>query len=83
MNMSGDIRVKTDRKYRNLYNELKNFAFGDMHELFFLCSCLGFRTKKKKNLGGNGEDRFYSRTITPEEYACYYAISNSRRLIFE
>jgi len=74
MNMSGDIRVKTDSKYRYLYNDLKNFAFGDMHELFFLCSCLGFRAKKKKNLGSNGEDRFYSRTITPEEYACYYAM---------
>ena len=74
MNMSGDIRVKTDSKYRYLYNDLKNFAFGDMHELFFLCSCLGFRTKKKKNLGTNGEDRFWSRTITPEEYACYYAM---------
>jgi len=74
MNMSGDIRVKTDRKYRNLYNDLKNFAVGDMHELFFLCSCLGFRAKKKKSLGSNGEDRFWSRTITPEEYACYYAI---------
>jgi hypothetical protein len=45
-----------------------------MHELFFLSSCLGFRAKKKKNLGGNGEDRFWSRTITPEEYACYYAM---------
>ena len=66
MNMSGDIRVKTDRKYRNLYNDLKNFAVGDMHELFFLCSCLGFRAKKKKSLGSNGEDRFWSRTITPE-----------------
>lgn len=74
MNMSGDIRVKTDRKYRNLYNDLKNFAVGDMHELFFLCSCLGFRAKKKKSLGSNGEDRFWSRTITPEEYACYYAM---------
>jgi len=74
MNMSGDIRVKTDSKYRYLYNDLKNFAFGDMHELFFLCSCLGFRTKKKKSLGTKGEDRFWSRTITPEEYACYYAM---------
>lgn len=74
MNMSGDIRVKTDKKYRNLYNELRNLAVGDMHELFFLCVCLGYRAKKMKLLGSNGEERFWSRTITPEEYACYYAM---------
>lgn len=74
MNMSGDIRVKTDKKYRNLYNDLKNLAFGDMHELFFLCACLGYRAKQMKSLGPNGEERFWSRTITPEEYACYYAM---------
>ncbi len=74
MNMSGDIRVKTDKKYRNLYNDLRNLAVGDMHELFFLCVCLGYRAKKMKPLDSNGEERFWSRTITPEEYACYYAI---------
>ncbi len=74
MNMSGDIRVKTDQQYKNLYIELKNFAVGDMHELFFLCVCLGYKAKKKKPLGNKGEDRFWSRTITPEEYSCYYAI---------
>ncbi len=74
MNMTGDIRVKTDQLHKNLYNELKNFAVGDMHELFFLCTCLGYKAKKKKPLGNKGEDRFWSRTITPEEYACFYAI---------
>ena len=74
MNMSGDIRVKTDRKYKNLYIELKNFAVGDMHELFFLCACLGYRAKKKKSFGSAGEERFWSRTITPEEFACFYAM---------
>jgi len=74
MNMSGDIRVKTSNQYKHLYNELKNFAVGDMHELFFLCVCLAYRANKKKVLGTNGEDRFWSKTITPEEYACFYAI---------
>lgn len=74
MNMSGEIRVKTDKKYKNLYNDLKNFAVGDMHELFFLCACLGFREDKKMPLDSNGEDRFWSKTITPDEYACYYAM---------
>ena len=75
MNMAGDIRVRTDQKYRGLYGDLKNFALGDMHELFFLSVCLGFRSKKTKPLGPAGEDRFWSRTITPEEWACYYAIT--------
>ncbi len=74
MNMDSDIRVKTDRQYRTLYNELKNFAFGDMHELFFLCVCLGYKNNKRKTLGKSGDDRFWSRTIVPDEWACYYAI---------
>jgi len=74
MNMSGDIRVKTDRRYRILYNELKNFVVKDMHELFFLCACIGYRAGKSKPLGSNGEGRFWSSTITPEEYACFYAM---------
>lgn len=74
MNMSGDIRVKTDKKYKQLYNDLRNIAFGDMHELFFLCVCLGYREDQSKSLASNGEERFWSRTISPEEWACYYAI---------
>ncbi len=74
MNMMGDIRVKTDRKYKDLYNDMRNFAIGDSHELFFLCACIGFKENKTKSLGSNGEERFWSRTITPEEYICYYAM---------
>ena len=50
MSFSEDVRVKTEKKYRNLYNELKNFAVGDMHELFFLCACLGFKANRKEPL---------------------------------
>jgi hypothetical protein len=74
MDMSGDIRVKTEEKYRDIYNDLKNFVVGDFHELFFICVCLGYKAKMKKPLGARGEDRFWSRTITPDEYACYYAM---------
>lgn len=74
MKMDGDIRIKTDRRYRTLYNDLKNFAFGDMHELFFLCVCLAYKAKNRKPLGKDGDDRFWSRTITTDEWACYYAI---------
>ncbi len=45
-----------------------------MHELFFLCVCLGYKTKTRKPLGKNGDGRFWSRTITPDEWTCYYAM---------
>ena len=73
MIMAGDIRVKTDSKYKDIYNEIKGSAMGDMHELFFLCTCIGYKAQKRKKLT-NKDDRFWSRTITPEEYACYYAM---------
>ena len=74
MNMSGRIRVRSDGKYRNLYNDLKNLVVGDFHELFFLCACLGFKKSTAKPLGRAKEDRFWSDTITPDEYACYYSM---------
>lgn len=73
MSFSENIRVKTEQKYKTLYNELKNFAVGDMHELFFLCACLGFKANQKEPFE-RGDDRFWSRTFTPEEYACFYAM---------
>jgi len=45
-----------------------------MHEIFFLAACLGFRKGKRKALGRDGDDRFWSSTITPEEYASFYAM---------
>ena len=74
MNMAGDIRVRSDRHHRTLYNDLRNFVTKDMHEIFFLCTCLGYRADKRKPLGRNGDDRFWSNTITPEEYANFYAM---------
>ncbi|MFA4835141.1 MAG: hypothetical protein WC749_03590 [Dehalococcoidia bacterium] len=73
MNMAGEIRVRTDPKYRELYNGIKSFGMGDMHELFFLCVCLGYKAREKKRLTSKDE-RFWSRTVTPDEYACYYAM---------
>ena len=74
MRMDGEIRVSTDRKYKSLYTELKNFAFGDMHELFFLCACVGYKHEEKKPLGRSAEDRFWSKTITPDEWAVFYSM---------
>lgn len=74
MNMAGDIRVRTDLHHRTLYTNFRNFVVKDMHELFFLCVCLGFHEGKRKPLNRDGDDRFWSSTITPEEYASFYAI---------
>lgn len=74
MNMAGDIRVRTDLHHKGLYNDFRNFVAKDMHEIFFLCACLGFRAGTRKPLGRDGDDRFWSSTITPEEYANYYAM---------
>jgi hypothetical protein len=74
MTMDENIRVKTDKKHKTLYNQLKNLAVGDSHELFFVCACLAHKCGKRRPLGKKGEDRFWSRTITPEEWSCYYAM---------
>ena len=74
MNLSGDIRVRTDRRHRTLYNDFRNFVVKDMHEMFFLCACLGYRQGERKPLGRDGDDRFWSGTFTQEEWASFYAI---------
>lgn len=73
MKMEGQIRVKTDNRYSNIYNELKNLVVGDFHELFFVCACLGYKYKKSKPLEKK-DDKFWSQTIEHTEWACYYAM---------
>ena len=74
MKMDGQIRVKTDERHSRIYNDLKNIVVGDFHELFFVCACLGYIRNKKKPLGKSHDDRFWSNTIVPREWACYYSI---------
>lgn len=74
MKMDGKIRVATDAKYKELYNNIKNNGVvEDFHELFFLCVCLGYRKGKPSPIKRR-DDRFWSSTITPREWACYYAM---------
>jgi hypothetical protein len=70
----GDIRVKTDAKYRALYNDMKKErAITDFHDLFFVCACIGFSRNDKKPIQ-RGDDRFWSNTISSTEWSCYYAM---------
>ncbi|EKD55838.1 MAG: hypothetical protein ACD_59C00024G0003 [uncultured bacterium] len=74
MKMDGKIRVATDAKYKELYNNMKgNGVVEDFHALFFVCACLGFKNKKMTPIKKR-DDRFWSGTITPSEWSCYYAI---------
>jgi len=74
MKMDGKIRVATDAHYKELYNNMKSSGtVGDFHELFFVCACLGYRGKKSIPIKKR-DDRFWSSTITPPEWACYYAM---------
>ena len=72
--MSVDIRVRTSREYKKLYNDFRKRAVQDSHELFFIGACIGYRSGKRIPLGGSAEDRFWSSTITAEEWASYYAM---------
>jgi hypothetical protein len=74
MRMDTSIRVKTEKKHRMLYRELTSTVVGDSHELFFICACLGYRRKRALPLGKRGDDRFWSSTITPEEWTAFYAM---------
>jgi hypothetical protein len=74
MNMDTQIRVKTDSRYARLYADLKNQVARDFHELFYVCAALGFMRRSRKPLGKSGEDRFWSSTIEPLEWTCYYAM---------
>ena len=74
MKMDGNIRVATDARYKELYNNMKNNgAVDDFHELFFFCACIGYRKGAPSSIKKR-DDRFWSRTITPREWACYYAM---------
>lgn len=73
MKLSESIRVRIESRYRSLYNDLCEHVFGEAHEVFFFCVCVGSNINKREPLK-KPEDKFWSRTITPEEYAFYYCI---------
>lgn len=73
MNMDLDIRVRVDKKLSKLYNDLKGRVIEDFHELFFFFACTGFHNKYKQPLEKK-EDKFWSRTIEPREWTCYYSM---------
>lgn len=71
--MDAQIRVRTEARFADLYDDLKRLVVGEFHDLFFICACLGYSAGKRKPLS-RGQDRFFSATITPWEWTCYYAM---------
>jgi hypothetical protein len=76
MKMSGEIRVRSDKAHRSLYQDYRKYLGKEMHELFYLAVCIGYHEDRHLPLANKStEDRFWSRTILPDEWATYYAIT--------
>lgn len=75
MKQSTSIRVKTDIHNEQLYKDLRPIC-GEAHSVFFLCVCLAIQAgKSESQTPGRRTDRFWSGTITPDEWAVYYALA--------
>lgn len=68
------IRVRTSKRHKQLYNDLKKQNIGDAHTVFFISACIGYSMGQKIPLGKEAEDRFYEYTIIPREWAVYQSI---------
>lgn len=75
--MDQKIRVKIEPKYKGIYNGLKGYAIGDFHELFYLCTCIGYKNDEPISLVKK-EDCFWSSTIVPDEWYVYYSLYLNR-----
>lgn len=71
-------RIRTSKQHGKLYTELKGILVQEFHELFFLSVCVGYRNDCPAPLGKSGEDRFWSDTITPEEWSTYHSMILAR-----
>lgn len=74
MKQSTDIRVKTDQRHEQLYKDLRPFC-GEAHAVFFLCFCTGLRAGRRGEDKTSRGERFFSGSIEPDEWACYYAVA--------
>jgi len=74
MKMDTEIRVGTSKKYKQLYNDLKEESVvKEMHETFFICAVLGHRASRRSKIADR-DDRFWSKTFEPHEWTTFYAL---------
>ncbi|MGA2034985.1 MAG: hypothetical protein ABSG68_22275 [Thermoguttaceae bacterium] len=74
MKMDERRRIRTSKRHGELYRELKGTLVQEFHELFFLSACVGFRNQCPAPLGRMAEERFWSDTITRDEWSAYRAM---------
>lgn len=72
--MNPEIRVQVDKNLFKLYNDFKSKIIEDFHELFFIFSVVGFHNNRKEPLK-NKQPKFWSKTITPTEWTCFYSMT--------
>lgn len=74
MNQSQNIRVRVNPKYAQLYEDLKPYC-GEAHAVFFLGFCLALSSGEAIDSENRLADKFWSGTIKPDEWTCYYALA--------
>lgn len=67
------IRVRTEKKHKTLYSELKQLNLGDAHVVFFIAVCIGHEAGRRRPIESR-DDRFWSDTIGKDEWAIYQSI---------
>ncbi len=73
MIMDGNIRVRTSAKHSEFYNDMKGVLVTDSHELFFIAACIAYKRGKRTQIE-KSTDKFWSRTIKPDEWCTYYSM---------
>jgi len=73
MSERNQIRVRTEKKHKMLYSDLKQLSLGEAHTVFFIATCIGYEAGKKQAFLSR-EDRFWGSTITNDEWAIYQSI---------
>ena len=74
MNQSQNIRVRVNPRYAQLYEDLKPYC-GEAHAVFFLSFCLALTSEESIGVDNRLSDKFWSGTIKPDEWTCYYALA--------
>lgn len=72
--MDQNIRITVDEVYKGIYDRLKNIAFNEFHDFFFLCVCIGKKNDIRKDFIKKKIPCFRSNNITTDEWYTYYAI---------
>jgi len=74
MKMDGNIRVRIEKDYDQVYNSITKGIDIDSHVLFFICFCLAVAKQLKPRPIKARVDKFWSRTFDSQEWTAMYAV---------